>query len=94
MSYHLLPPVNHHQQVDRFSYHNRNDRLRLANQKPNTNYIISQESIWNVEIANLTAKYYTLLDVNSSGNTVYRLETLGIHLFSPFLGVCKVLGKY
>ena len=61
MSYFLLPPVNYHQQADLLSYHNYNGWLWLANQKPNTNYIISQE---NVEIANLTAKNYTLLDVN------------------------------
>ena len=42
MSYYLLPPVNHHQQADPFSFHNYNDRLWLVNQKPNTSYITSQ----------------------------------------------------
>ena len=50
--YHLS---NLHRQVDLFSYHNYNNRLRLANQKPITNYIISQQNVWNAEIANLTA---------------------------------------
>ena len=56
MSYYLLPPVNHHLQADLFSYHNYNDRLRLANQKPTTNYIINQFNFWNVEIENLTTE--------------------------------------
>ena len=51
------------------SYHNCSDRLRLANQMLNTNYIISQENVWNVDIANLTAKSCTLLDVNISVST-------------------------
>ena len=42
MRYYLLPPVNHHQLADLFSFHNYNNRLWLANQKPNTNYITSQ----------------------------------------------------
>ena len=69
MSYYLLPPVNHHQQADLFSFHNYNDRLRLDNQKPNTSYIFSEENTWIVEIANLTAKNDTLLDVNISAST-------------------------
>ena len=60
MSYYLLPPVSRHVQPDLFSYHNYNGGLWLANQKPNTLYIISQKNIWNVEIANLTAQNYTL----------------------------------
>ena len=65
MSYYLLPPVNHHQQADLFSYHNYNDRLRLANQKSNTNYIISQQNVWNVKIENRTNKNCALLAVNN-----------------------------
>ena len=45
-----------------------NDKLRLAKQNPNTNYIISQQ---NVEIANLIAKNYTLLDVNILASTQF-----------------------
>ena len=71
MSYYLLPHVNHHQQADLFSYHNYNDRLRLANQKLNTNYIISQQNVWNVEIANLT-----VLDVNTSASTQFTVLKL------------------
>ena len=33
MSYYLIPPINHHQLTDLVSFHNRNDRPRLANQK-------------------------------------------------------------
>ena len=86
MRYYILALVNYHQQADLFSYHNYNNRLRLANQKPNINYIISQKNVWNVEIANLIAKTYTLY-------TVYGLETLGIHLYSPLLS-WKVLNKF
>ena len=35
MSYYIIPPVNYHQLTDLISFHNRNDRVRLANQKPN-----------------------------------------------------------
>ena len=69
MSYYLLLPVNHHQQAELFSYYN--DKLRPANQKPNTNYIISQENVWNVEIANLTDKNYTIFDGNISALTQF-----------------------
>ena len=69
MSYYLLPPVNHLQQADLFAYHNHNGRLQQANQKPNTIYVISQEKVWNVEIANPTSEKYTILDVNISAST-------------------------
>ena len=36
ISYYLIAPVNHHQLTDQISFHNYNDRLRLANQKPDT----------------------------------------------------------
>ena len=41
ISYHLLPPANHHQLTGPFAFHKYNDRLCLANQKPNTNCITS-----------------------------------------------------
>ena len=63
ISNYLLPPVNH-QQAEPMSYYNHNDRLKLANQRPNINYIISQQNVWNVEITNLTANNYTHLDIN------------------------------
>ena len=46
-------------------------RLWLANQKPNTNQNISQLNVWNVEIANLLSKKYTLLDVNILASTQF-----------------------
>ena len=39
MSYYLIPPINHHRLTGLISFHS--DRLRVANQKPNTNYILS-----------------------------------------------------
>ena len=36
MSYYLIPSINHQQLTGPISFHNHNDRLRLANQKPNT----------------------------------------------------------
>ena len=36
MSYYIIAAVNHYQLTDLISFHNRNDRLRLANQNPNT----------------------------------------------------------
>ena len=42
MSYYLLPPGNYHKLADVFYFYISNDRLPLANQKPNTNYIASQ----------------------------------------------------
>ena len=36
MSYYIIAAVNHHQLTGLISFHNHNDRLRLANQKPNT----------------------------------------------------------
>ena len=71
MSYYLLPPVNHHQQANLFFYDKCNGRLRVANQKPNTNYIISEQNVWNIEIANLNAYTYTLLNVNISASTQF-----------------------
>ena len=70
MSYYLITLINH-QQADLFSYHNYNYGLRLANQKPNTNYIISLESVWNVEITILTYNNYTLLYVNITASTQF-----------------------
>ena len=71
MNYCLLPPVNHHQLADLFPFHNYNDRLRLTNQKPNTNYIASQQNVWNVEIANLPTQNPILLIVNISASTQF-----------------------
>ena len=94
MRYYLLPPVNH-QQADLFSYHNYNDRLWLANQNPNTNYVISQ-----VECLKCRNNRSNHLKLHTFGckclsfHTVYGFETLGIHLCSPSLLACKVLGKY
>ena len=67
MSYYLLPPVNHNQQAYLFFFHNFNDRLWLANQKPNTNSITNPWSVYNVEIANFGCNYLGF-------HTVYRLE--------------------
>ena len=39
MSYYLIKPINQHQLIGLIPFHNYNDRLRLANQKPNTNYM-------------------------------------------------------
>ena len=57
MSYYLLPPVNHHQQADLFSFYNYDDRPIKS--QIQTRSLVSRD----VEIANLTAKNYTLLDV-------------------------------
>ena len=35
MGYYIIAAANHHQLTDLISFHNHNDRLRLANQKPN-----------------------------------------------------------
>ena len=80
MSYYLLPPVNHHQQIDLFSYHNYNNRLRLANQKPNTNYIII------IRMNFFKCEYLSFY-------AVYELETLRIYCYSPSLCIDKVLSK-
>ena len=36
MSYYIIAAVNHYQLTDLIAFHNRNDRLRLANRNPNT----------------------------------------------------------
>ena len=41
ISYFIIATVNHHQLTDLISFHNNNDRLRLANQKPNTTASLS-----------------------------------------------------
>ena len=71
MSRYLMPPINRHQLTGLISFHNYNNRLRLANQKPNTNYIISTYNVCNIEIANLPAKNYTSLNVNISASTQF-----------------------
>ena len=86
MSYYLLPPVNHNQQAYLFFFHNFNDRLWLANQKPNTNSITNPWSVYNVEIANFGCNYL--------GSTQFiDLKIFGISLYCPSLHACKVLGK-
>ena len=37
MIYYLIPPINQHQLTGLISFHNYNDQLRLANQRPDTN---------------------------------------------------------
>ena len=71
MSYYLIPPISHYQLTDIFPFHSYNDRLWLANQKPNTNSITSRYKVWNVEKENLPAKDYTLLNVNISVSTQF-----------------------
>ena len=71
MSHYLIPPINRHQLTGLISIHNYNNRLWLANQKPNTNYIISTYNVCNIEIANLSAKNYTSLNVNISASTQF-----------------------
>ena len=89
MSYYLLPPVNHHQLTELFGYHNYNDRLWLANQKPNTNSTsLAKQNVWN---ANLPSKDCTFGCKYLSFHAVYGLETLRIYLYSPSLRACKVL---
>ena len=63
------------------------------NIKPNTNYIISQQNVWNVEIANLATKRLQIFGCKYMTSTVNKRETLEIHLYSPSLLACKVLGK-
>ena len=70
MSYYLKPPVNHHQ-LTCFPFTITMTDCGLANRKPNTNYITSPQNVWNVEIANLPAKYHTLLNVNISASTQF-----------------------
>ena len=41
MSHYLIPPINQHQLTGLITFHNYDDRNRPANQKPNTNYIVS-----------------------------------------------------
>ena len=64
MSFYLLPPVNHHKLTDLFFIRNCNDRLWLAKQTTS----LAKQNAWNVEIANLPAKDYTLLNVNVSAS--------------------------
>ena len=63
------------------------------NIKPNTNYIISQQNVWNVEIANLATKRLQIFGCKYITSTVYERETLGIHLCSSSLLAHNVLGK-
>ena len=93
-SYYLLPLDNHCKLADLFSFHNYNDRLWLANQKPNTDYITGQVEC--LECRNSKSsrqKLYTFGCKYLNFNTVYRLETFGIHLYSSPLRACKVLSK-
>ena len=75
MSYYLLPPVNH-QLTDLFSFHNYNDWLWLANQKPNTNNITSQvECLESKNSKSFCQKLHTCDCEYFSFHTIYELET-------------------
>ena len=94
MSYYLVPPVNHHKLTDLFSFRNCYDRLWLANQKPNTNYITSQAEC--LECRNSKSsrqRLHTFECECLSFHPVYGRETLIICLYSPSLCACKVLRK-
>ena len=71
MSYYILPPVNHHQQAGLFSYYNCNDRLWLASQKANTNYITSQPVKCSECKNNKSIRLKLLLNVNLSASTQF-----------------------
>ena len=91
MSHYLIPTINRHQLTGLISFHNYNDILWLANQKPNTNYIASQ-----VECLECRNSKSSRQKSNSfkceyiSFHTVYELETLRIYLYSPSLRTGKV----
>ena len=86
MSYYLIPPINQHQLTDLISFHNHNDRLRLANQKPNTNSITSQVE-WSQcrNSKSSRQKLHSFLCEYLSFHTVYEFETLRMYLYSPSL---------
>ena len=91
MSYYLIPPINHHQLTELISFHNFNDRQRLANQKPNTNSITSQvECLQCRNSKSFRQKLHSYL----SFHTVYELETLRAYLYSPSLRTGIVLSKF
>ena len=95
ITYYLLLPVNHHQLTDLFSFHNHSRRPCLANQEPNTNCVTSFQNLRHVEIANLPAKNYTLLNVHTSATfyTDDKLEILRLYVYSLSLRAGKVLSK-
>ena len=94
MSYYLIPPVNHNQLTDLISFHNCNDRLQLANQKPNTNCITSQVEY--LQCRNSKASHQKLHAYKCeylSFQTVYGLEILRVYFYSPSRCAGKVLSK-
>ena len=94
MSYYIIAVVNHHQLTDLISFHNCNERLRLANQKPKTNSITSHvECLQCRNSKSSHQKLYAFECEYLSFHTVYGLETQGIYLYSPSLRLCKVLSK-
>ena len=89
-----LSPVNRHQLTDLISFHNCNDRLQLANQKPNTNCITSQVEY--LQCRNSKASHQKLHAYKCeylSFQTVYGREILRVYFYSPSRCAGKVLSK-
>ena len=94
MSYYLLPPGNYHKLADVFYFYISNDRLPLANQKPNTNYIASQVECLECRNSKSSCqKLHCFKCEYLSFYTVYELETLRTYCYSPSLRTGKVLNK-
>ena len=94
MSYYLIRPINQHQLTGLISIHNYNDRARLANQKPNTNYIISKQNVCNTEIAKLPVKNYAFLNVNILHSTQFmNLRLWESNCYSPSPRTGQVFSK-
>ena len=94
MSYYLIPSINQHQLTGLISFQNHNDRLRLANKKPNTNYIISTQNVCNLEIANLSQQRLHFFYMYLSFYTIYELETLRVYCYSPSIHTGQILSKF
>ena len=91
MSYYLIPPINHHQLTELISFHNFNDRQRLANQKPNTNSITSQVKCLQCRNSKSSRQKSNSFKCEYlCFHTVYKLDTLRIYLYSPSLCTGKV----
>ena len=91
MSHYIIPTINHHQLTDLISFLNYNDRLRLANQKPNTNSVTSQvECLQCKSSKSSRQKLHCFKCEYLSFHTVYELETLRIYLYSLSLRPGKV----
>ena len=77
MSYYIIAAVNHHQLTDLIYFHNYNARLRLANQKPNTNSITSQVEFLQCRNSKSFRQKLRFFNVNISASTQFMNLRLG-----------------